>query len=103
MGTFPHMQIQLKRVVEYKLHFDLLGFIAINILVSVDTLQSIVDRMDPSNMYKLFSIRGMLSEVLPLGPLIESEIEYGGANRSTPEEIVGWMEGEFYAGFAPCW
>ena len=72
---------------------------AINILVSVDTLQSIVDRMDPSNMYKLFSIRGMLSELLPLGPLIESEIEYGGSNRSTPEQIVGWMEGEFYAGW----
>ena len=51
--------------------------------------------MDPSNMNKIFAIRGILSELLPLGPLIQWEVEYGDKNRSTPEELVGWMEGTF--------
>ena len=68
--------------------------VALNtILESVEALQNIVDKMDGNSSDNLYAIRGVLTDLLPLGPLVEWEIEYGNENRSTAEEVVGWMEG----------
>ena len=60
---------------------------------SMEALQNIVDKMDASSSDNVYAIRGLLTGLLPLGPLVEWEIEYGNENRSTLEEVVGWMEG----------
>ena len=67
----------------------------------MDALQRIVDKIDPSSSDSIFAFRNFLTNLLPLGPLLEWETEYGGVNRSTPEEVVGWMEGIVY--FFPLW
>ena len=67
----------------------------------MDALQRIVDKIDPSSSDSIFAFRNFLTNLLPLGPLLEWETEYGVVNRSTPEEVVGWMEGIvfFHYGF----
>ena len=59
----------------------------------MDALQKIVDKIDPSSSDSIYAIRGFLTDLLPVGPLLDWESGNGDVNRSTPEEVVGWMEG----------
>ena len=63
---------------------------------NVAALQKVVDKMDPSPTDRVYTIRGFLSNLIPIGPLLDWEEEYSNTNRSTPEEVVGWMEGKIF-------
>ena len=41
----------------------------------------------------IYSIRSLLSELIPIGPKTDWEIQEGYGNRTTPEQVVTWMEG----------
>ena len=62
---------------------------------NVDALQDIVDGMNVSRQQEVYMKRQLLTDLLPIGPLVGNEAD-GWFNRSTPEQVVTWMEGAIH-------
>ena len=65
---------------------------------NVNSLQQIVERMDEGSgddwKSNIRGIREVLTDLLPIGPRFDWEIEYG-ENRSSVEEVATWMESKY--------